>query len=882
MNATGGGYDERSNRTDRNEDAAVTGHSGPSSMIDRIVAYARARRGYLAVGAVVLLVALGLSALHHLTRSVRFSDVRAAFYAIDPRQIMLSVGFTIASYIALTFYDVIALRVVGKPLRWRTAAMASFTSYTLSHNLGLALLTGGSARYRVYAAAGLDGPDIARVIAIASATFWFGVFTVTGFGLLFHDGPITVETLVLAQSLVRWIGGAVIAGALLLILLCALRPGQRIGWRAWSVPLPSPAQAVAQIGIASLELACASAALFVLLPGASIDLLPAFLLAYALAIIVALVSHVPGGIGVFEAVVLATVPVDRTDLFAALLAYRVLYYLAPLALGIALLAWDEARRRPIKALRDLRRVLLGIAPMVLSAACFGGGSILLLSGSLPAIPQRVHHLVHILPLPFIEASHFAASLVGTGLLLLAPGLYRRLDGASLAARALLVAGAVFSLAKGIDYEEAAVCLSIALLLQMSRRAFYRRTSLVARPLSPAWLFSVAVVIVGTGWLGFFAYKHVAYQESLWWRFALSDDASRFLRAGLGVAVMLAGAGLWRLFLAAPPGEADHPAMEQVLAIVQEAERTDAALALLGDKRFLFSPEGDAFVMYQVRGTSWIAMGDPVGPRAAWADLLWQLRTMADAGQGRLMLYQITPDCLEIAIEMGLQIIKYGEEALIDLSTFALEGGRMRGLRQTLNRFRTRENARFAILPAAEVPAIMPELKSVSDDWLLAKGHGEKGFSLGRFDPAYLALNDCAVVRVEGRIVAFANIWKAGDKRELSVDLMRHVEDAPGGVMDYLFVELMLWGQAEGYGRFALGLAPLSGVGGRRMAPTWAKVAALVFRHGERFYGFRGLRAYKEKFQPEWAPRYIAGPRGLGLVKALRDLNALIADGGEPV
>jgi len=858
----------------------VTSSSRLSSMIERVADFGRARRGYLAVGAVVLLVALGLSALRHLTRSVRLADVQAAFYAIDPRQIMLSVGFTIASYIALTFYDVIALRVIGKPLRWRTAATASFTSYTLSHNLGLALLTGGSARYRVYAAAGLDGPDIARVIAIASATFWFGVFTVTGLGLLFHDGPITVEQLVLGQTPVRWLGGAVVAGAVALIGLCALRPGQRIGWRAWSVPLPTPAQAVAQIGIASLDMACASAALFVLLPGASIDLAPAFLLAYALAIIVALVSHVPGGIGVFEAVVLATVPVNRTELFAALIVYRVLYYIAPLALGIALLAWDEARRRPVKALRDIRRVLLGVAPTLLSAACFGGGAILLLSGSLPAIPQRVHQLVHIVPLPFIEASHFAASLVGTGLLLLAPGLYRRLDGASLAARALLVAGAVFSLAKGIDYEEAAVCLTIALLLQISRKAFYRRTSLVARPLSPAWLFSVAVVIVGTAWIGFFAYKHVDYRESLWWRFALSDDASRFLRAGLGVAVMLAGAGLWRLFLAAPPGEADHPAMEQVRGIVEQAERTDAALALLGDKRFLFSPEGDAFVMYQVRGTSWIAMGDPVGPRAAWADLLWQLRTMADAAQGRLMLYQITPDALEIAIEMGRQIVKYGEEALIDLAAFTLEGGKMRGLRQTLNRFRTRENASFAIVPAAGVPAIMPALKAVSEEWLLEKGHGEKGFSLGRFDPDYLAMTDCAVVRVEGRIVAFANIWKAGEKRELSVDLMRHVEDAPGGVMDYLFVELMLWGQAEGYGRFALGLAPLSGVGGRRMAPTWAKIAALVFRHGERFYGFRGLRAYKEKFQPEWAPRYIAGPHGLGLVKALRDLNALIADGGE--
>ena len=135
--------------------------------------------------------------------------------------------------------------------------------------------------------------------------------------------------------------------------------------------------------------------------------------------------------------------------------------------------------------------------------------------------------------------------------------------------------------------------------------------------------------------------------------------------------------------------------------------------------------------------------------------------------------------------------------------------------------------------------------------------------------------DVAVVEVAGRIVAFANLWLTRDGGEASVDLMRHCDDAPPGTMDFLFVTLLQWSRDAGYARFSLGMAPLSGIDGRRLAPTWARAAAFVFRHGERFYGFRGLRAYKEKFMPRWEPRYIAGPAGLGLMHAMRDLSRLL-------
>jgi phosphatidylglycerol lysyltransferase len=390
-----------------------------------------------------------------------------------------------------------------------------------------------------------------------------------------------------------------------------------------------------------------------------------------------------------------------------------------------------------------------------------------------------------------------------------------------------------------------------------------------------WIACVAAVLGVAIWVGFFAYKHVAYQDDLWWRFALHGNASRFLRASLAASLFLAGLALWRLFAPARVEavvEASDPAA--IRPALGCARHTDAMLALTGDKRFLISEAGDAFLMYQIKGASWIVMADPVGAREACADLLWTIREMADAAQGRLLLYEISDETLGCAIELGLHVVKCGEEALVDLAGFSLEGSAMRALRQGASRAR-RDGLAFEVVPAADVAALIPTLALISDQWLAAKGQTEKGFSLGRFDPAYLAQFDCAVIRKAGQVVAFANLWATADKSELSIDLMRHGDAAPPGTMDFLFLSLMLWGKAQHYERFSLGLAPLSGIEGKPLAPTWAKIARLLFEHGERFYGFKGLRAYKDKFDPRWESRYIAGPRGLAMIQGLLDLNALI-------
>ncbi len=833
----------------------------------------------IAAGVVLIVIALGFLALNRLTQQVRYSQVRAAVHDLSLVQIALSLALTAASYLALTFYDVLALRVIDRPLPWRKAALASFSSYTLSHNLGLALLTGGSARYRVYAAAGLEAPDIARVVGIAAAMFWVGVVTVASAALLLHHGPLQLATLSISEATARMTGAAILAMLVAMIVAGSLSRS-RITIFGFKVPLPRRSEMAAQVIVSVLDISCASAALFVLLPAADPSQLPAFILAYALGIIAALVSHVPGGVGIFESVVLAVVPSDRASLFAALIAYRVIYYLLPLALGVVMLAWHEARRstRANRVLESLQAIAVNVAPPLLSLATFLGGAMLLLSGSLPAIHARMGALGAIVPLPFIEASHIAASLCGTALLLLAPGLYRRLDGACLATRALLVAGAVFSLAKGIDYEEASACLGLAALLHLTRHAFYRRTALIDQPLTAGWLTATASVAAIVAWSGLFAYRHVPYSDDLWWNFALHGDAPRYMRATLASAVVLTGFAVWRLMRPSPTGrlqgldDRDWPLIRQIVAT---SGRSEAMLALTGDKRFLISEARDAFLMYQVKGASWIVMGDPVGAREAWPELLWSLRALSHRQQGRILLYEVSPAALDLAIGLGLQLVKFGEEAVIDLPAFTLDTPDLRSVRKS-RRVAQRAGATLRIVPAPAVPVILDELEQVSNEWMAAKGHQEKGFSLGRFDRAYLSNFDVALVMVEDRIVAFANLWLAGSKAEISVDLMRYRDEAPPGTMDFLFAGLMLWAKDRGYQRFILGMVPLSGIDGRALAPAWAKAAALIFRLGETFYGFRGLRSYKEKFSPRWEPRYVAGPQGVGLLQALHDVSRLIS------
>jgi phosphatidylglycerol lysyltransferase len=282
-------------------------------------------------------------------------------------------------------------------------------------------------------------------------------------------------------------------------------------------------------------------------------------------------------------------------------------------------------------------------------------------------------------------------------------------------------------------------------------------------------------------------------------------------------------------------------------------------------------------MYAVEGRSWIAMGDPVGPDLRWPELIWEFRELSDRYGGRTVFYEIGHQHLHLYLDLGLSLLKLGEEARVPLTAFSLEGGVRKGLRYT-NRKLEKEGCRFEVIQPESVAALPDELKSISDAWLAEKSTAEKGFSLGFFQPDYIRRCPVALVIRNERIVAFANLWTGAQMEELSLDLMRYLPEAPEGVMEFLFICLMLWGKEQGYRWFNLGMAPFSGLENRALAPLWNRLGAFVFRHGEHFYNFKGLRQYKEKFDPQWRPKYLASPGGLAWPQILANLATLISGG----
>jgi phosphatidylglycerol lysyltransferase len=807
-------------------------------------------------------------------------QIPVALHSLPAWRIAVALTCTGISHLLLTLYDVFALRAVGAKLPWRIAARAAFTSYTLSHNFGFGAITGGSARLRIYGAAGLKPVTVAQIVLIAGTAFWGGVATVAAFCLLFTPEPVTIAGLTLARPWAHLIGAACVALGPAALLVLRLVPGLR-RMVAKIVPLPSPPLALLLIGTAALDLAFAALALVVLLPSLSLVDFPQLYLVYALAVIAGLVTHVPGGIGVFEAVFLSALPETGSPEIAALIAYRAIYYLLPLASSFALNAAIEARglHRPFRnAARAVGAVGDEIGPLLFAMMSFGGGLVLLLSGATPALQSRLTLLKGFLPLPFIETSHLAASLVGTGLLLVAPALAARLDRGMRVARLLFLLGAAFSLAKGLDIEEASVMLAMAGLLQLAAPSFYRKARGAFSVQSRGWLVAAMVGVLLTTVSGIVAYRHVPYDGQLWWEFCLRGDAPRFLRATFATGLLIAGFTL-RLALWRPQSMSGLTRLPE--GVFERASgscpRSDAALALTGDKHFLISPEGDAFVMFRPHGGTCVVMGDPVGPRERWHDLVWELRRLADRSGARLCFYQISAAMLPLIVELGLKPIKYGEEAQIAADVFSLAGPRKKSLRNSYARA-AREGLRLIIVPRATVPGWLGWLRSISDAWLKAHGAAEKSFSLGRFDADYLEHFDLAVVLdMQDEPVAFANIWRSGDGRELSVDLMRQAPTATPGTMDFLLVQLLRHAGEHRIARFNLGMAPLSGVQGGKLAPAWARLASLAFSVEGWRYNFAGLRHYKDKFAPEWESRFIATPSGLAGWRSLLDLVGLIND-----
>lgn len=830
----------------------------------------------------VLITLIALAVLHDLSAHVKWSDVKADVADTHWRLLFIALCWTALSFLSLSFYDVLAVQSVAEgkvPLP--VAGMAGASGYAVSNCLGFSYITGTAIRYRIYASLGLDLGRVAGVIATSWVAFWMGLVLIMGLLLTLHPDGIS-KVLPISETLETAIGLCLLAGLVVLFIWLS-RGGRRFGFAGIGFDLPGGKLASLLTLAAIGDIFGASMALYVLMPDDLGVGYPYFFTIYIAAIAVGILSHAPGGLGVFEATLIAGLGASgRSDVIAALLLYRVVYTFLPFAiatLSIAIASALTQRHKIGGAATWVYRAIRPIVPMVAAGVAAVAGVIMLVSGALPASSQNLGVLREVLPLSFVEASHLAGSAVGVLLLLVSRGLFRKLYRAWIVAMLLMVAGFFASLAKGLDTHEAISMLATIGLLAMFRGAFYRVSGASIFRLNIPWLVSVIALLAVIFWIGLFAYSHVQYENALWWDFAWNGDASRFLRSSLVVAVIVGIVAVNSLFGREIPTPVRTEIPEVVERLALESEDTEAQICLTGDKQFLISPDDSAFLAYADTGNALITKGEPVGDETAGKQLIWQLRERADREGKLCAFYSVSTKYLPTFLDLGLSILKIGEVARVPLQEFSLDGKSRKRFRQAKNRAE-REGFVFEIIPKEDMAPILPELRQISDHWLEQKAGEEKGFALGGFDDDYLSYFDFAVLRdgKTGKIWAFANLFQGGNKSELSLDLMRYEPDSPSFVMDALFANMMFWGSEQGFHWFSLGAAPFSGIENRQLASIWNRIGGFVYEHGEQFYHFEGLRAFKQKFDPEWSPNYLASPGGLAAPRILYEVNILISGG----
>lgn len=817
--------------------------------------------------------------IHRELGHFSYFDIRRAITAIPSQRILLSFFCSIVSYLLLTGNDLLALLHIGRRIPYGKTIFASFLSYAISYNVGFSMFSSGSIRYRLYSPLGLSLFDVGQITAFCGMSFWIGALALGGGAFLL--GPPTLFVTLGIHWSARTVG--ILCLSLLSGIFLLSFWGKTITLAGHTIKFPSTRLLSSQLVLATFDWLSASLVLFLLLPSSPDMNYLSFLGLFVICELSGGMSQVPGGLGVFDSLflVLLSPHYSSPTLMGALLIYRLIYYILPLLIATFSLMFLEAsvllKGKPMAT--SIFSAVSPSIPIIFSILTFISGLILLASGATPGIENRLLFLKKIFPLALLETSHFLGSITGLFLLFLSRGLALRLREAHTGVVLLLISGVAFSLFKGADYEEAIVLLIVAISLAPARKIFYRRSRFMEQPFSFTWFLLITTAVASIVWLGLFSFRHVPYSHELWWQVAFEKDAPRFLRMFLGVTILTLCFSLWRLSRPAHVKPSTLTAEDLSLArmLVSLSPEASSALALTGDKYFLFSSNKNAMIMYQVRESHWIAMGDPIGDVDDGKELIWLFTEMADRYGGQVAFYEVGETFIDTYIELGFSLIKIGEKALVSLEDFSLEGSHFKSQRHTISQ-KEKEGVIFKIYPPQDVLSILSQLKEVSDGWLSTKNTKEKGFSLGFFSESYIASCPVAVLIQDNTIIAFANVWEGANKKTLSIDLMRYRPDTSPGLMDYLFLKLILFGKDNGFKWFDLGMAPLSGLRDHRLAPLWNRLGHLIYRHGEHFYNFQGIRQYKDKYRPIWVPQYLAfSPKG-PLTGFLLDLSLLISGG----
>ncbi len=600
---------------------------------------------------------------------------------------------------------------------------------------------------------------------------------------------------------------------------------------------------------------------------------------YIVATILGIVSMVPGGLGSFDVFMLlslAPLGIDNSKVIIWLLFYRLFYYVIPFIVGLIFFIHGLGQKinrfldgLPVSILRKL-------AHGVLTLLLYTAGILILLEAILPGFTFNNPFLLRFYPYTLFFLSQLTTILCGFMLLGLARGIESKISRAYWPTIVFLLIGMADTLRYGISDGLLGFLFVVLLLVVFSHSELYRQRfvysteKLVLDGGLFMLVFLLYAIIGAVNSPQYMLHHHVPEvllfpSEKVWF--------SGFIGLILAAGVLL----LTFSYLAAGPRQIERLLdLTRAKAIIKKyAGNETSHLVFLNDKLlYFYQSQGcdQLFFMYRRKANKIMIMGEPVGNRQFLPQAVSQLLKLADLENCQLVFYEINSELTLYLHELGFDFIKIGEEGLVDLEQFTLAGKKQRAQRAIMNRL-ARQGYHFEILQPPFTSEFLENLNQISDEWL--NGQTEKGFSMGFFDIEYLNQAPIAVVKDQtNEVVAFASLMPV-NQAILSIDLMRYRRDVADGTMDMIFIELFNYGKQQGYQYFNMGMAPLANVGKSRYSFLEEKAAHLIYEYGSHFYGFQGLRSFKDKYVTLWRPKYTAYRRRSSLLITMAQLTSVI-------
>ncbi len=603
---------------------------------------------------------------------------------------------------------------------------------------------------------------------------------------------------------------------------------------------------------------------------------------YAVGVLFLIVSITPMGVGVVEGVlplVLTSLGIPAAVATTVTLAFRGLTFWIPMLLGFLAV-------QRLHNIQPEKRALTEIWGVRFAAILVGlMGVVNLISAVTPSLADRLRVLEQYSPLEVRQGGHLSAALAGFALLVLAGYLARRKSAAWWLSMIALGISVISHLVKGLDYEEALLAGALMLMLWLMRSRFHARSDPPSiqqglRALAVAFLFSLAYGIAGFylldrhysinfGFLAAVRQTVVMFTQFYDPGLVPITPFGRYFADSIYL-IGMATFGYAGVMLLSPvfihqPATAEERLKAQ--QIVERYGRSDLARFLLFDDKHYFFTSGGSVIGYALVGRTAVALGDPIGPVEDLSASIQAFTELCRRNDWLPVFYQTMPETLAVYKTAGFDALGVGNDGIVNLKTFTLEGHDAKPMRNAINRL-TKSGHSFKLHLPPLSDELLAELRAISDEWLTMMHGSEKKFSLGWFDDAYIRNSPIAAVHTpDVRISAFANLIPEYQLNEVSLDLMRRCQKIEPNTMEFLFVSMFQWAKEQGYDGFNLGLSSLSGIGEHPDDPVIERVMHFVYEHVNQFYNFKGLHEFKDKFKPEWSPRYLIYPGTAALVQA---------------